>query len=75
MRLQSINQAITDITATAQAAGITRNEADNIVWSYCAKGFRDICTSNPKCKDCVISSLCKYQNNTIQKNIVSTKKS
>lgn len=56
----TINQAIADITIAAQEAGLTRNEADNIVWSYCAKGFGEICTSNPKCKCCVICSLCNY---------------
>ena len=58
--IATINQAIADITIAAQEAGLTRNEADNIVWSYCAKGFGEICTSNPKCKCCVICSLCNY---------------
>lgn len=70
----TINQAVTDITAAAQATGITRNEADNIVWSYCSKGFGEICTSNPKCKDCIISSLCKYPNKAMQHNSASHKK-
>ena len=67
----TINQAITDITAAAQAAGITRNEADNIVWSYCSKGFGEICTSNPKCKDCVISCLCEYPKPAVTSNSAS----
>lgn len=68
----TINQAIADITIAAQEAGLTRNEADNIVWSYCSEGFGEICTSNPKCGVCVISSLCKHISAVVKSNSVST---
>lgn len=67
----TINEAISDITAAAQAAGMTRNEADNIIWSYCAEGFGEICTLNPKCKDCVISCLCEYPKPAVTSNSAS----
>lgn len=69
--IATINQAIADITSAAQNAGMTRNEADNIIWSYCAKGFGEICTSNPNCSKCVISSLCKHISAVVKSNGVS----
>lgn len=35
-------------------------EIDYILWSYCAKGYGEICTlKKPKCDICVASELCK----------------
>ena len=34
-------------------------EVDYILWTYCAKGYGEICTKgNPKCKNCSISEYC-----------------
>lgn len=36
-------------------------EVDYILWSYCAKGYGEICTKNtPKCDICVAKGYCKY---------------
>lgn len=37
-------------------------EIDYILWSYCAKGYGEICTlKKPKCDICVASKLCKNE--------------
>ena len=36
-------------------------EVDYILWSYCATGYGEICTSqNPKCESCVVKKYCLY---------------
>lgn len=40
-------------------------EVDYILWSYCANGYGEICTSkNPKCEICVVNKCCNSQERT-----------
>lgn len=32
---------------------------DNLIWSYCAKNYGEICSASPKCHICVIKQFCK----------------
>jgi hypothetical protein len=40
--------------------GISMARIDNIIWSYCATGYGEICTAAPKCNICVIKQYCKH---------------
>lgn len=33
---------------------------DIVLWSYCADGYGEVCTANPKCYKCVIREFCNY---------------
>lgn len=41
--------------------GFSRAKIDNIIWSFCANGFGEVCTSTPKCSLCVVKDLCKHR--------------
>lgn len=34
-------------------------EVDTILWQYCADGYLEICTSNPKCNVCKLNGICR----------------
>lgn len=55
-----IYEAFDIVSEIAKAAGKCAAEVDYILWSYCAKGFGEICTvRNPKCRQCVARNICK----------------
>lgn len=44
----------------ADKSGKSVAEVDYILWSYCSKGYGEICTAaNPKCNICVAKEICK----------------
>lgn len=46
------------ITKIAQKMNRPVAEVDYILWSYCAKGYGEICTkNNPKCDKCVAKKI------------------
>lgn len=42
--------------------GYLKSYLDIVLWSFCADGYGEICTANPKCKRCVIREYCNYSN-------------
>ena len=46
------------IAELAEELGKPAAEVDYILWSYCAKGYGEICTANPKCEQCVVKGYC-----------------
>lgn len=40
--------------------GYLKSYLDIVLWSYCADGYGEICTANPKCNRCVIKEFCNY---------------
>lgn len=54
-----IFEAFDIVAALAKEMNRFAAEVDYILWSYCAKGYGEICTTkNPKCGLCVASSVC-----------------
>ena len=47
---------VRDISETLQMPMV---EIDSIIWSFCASGYGEICTAEPKCDQCVIRDFCK----------------
>lgn len=44
----------------AEELGKSVAEVDYILWSYCSKGYGEVCTAiNPKCNICVARQICK----------------
>lgn len=47
------------VSEIAKEIGKPIAEVDYILWSYCAKGYGEICTANkPKCEKCVVNNYC-----------------
>lgn len=54
-----VYEAFDIIAAIAAEMGKAAAEVDYILWSYCAKGYGEICTAKqPKCEVCVANSIC-----------------
>lgn len=55
-----VYEAFDIVAEIAQEMNKQVAEIDYILWSYCADGYGEICTSkNPKCDKCVAKSVCK----------------
>lgn len=55
-----VNEAFDIVAKIAQEMNKPVAEVDYILWSYCANGYGEICTSkNPKCDKCVAREFCK----------------
>ncbi len=51
------------IAGISEKTGYTQARIDNILWSYCAKGYGAVCASEPKCNECVIQEYCRHGDN------------
>lgn len=55
-----VYEAFDIVTEIAQEMNKPVAEVDYIIWSYCADGYGEICTSkNPKCDKCVAKKSCR----------------
>lgn len=53
-------EAFDIVTQIAECLHRPKAEIDYILWSYCAKGYGEICTAkNPKCNKCTMLKICK----------------
>lgn len=56
----SIYQTFDIVKEIADAMKKTAAEVDYILWSYCAKGYGEICTKrSPKCDRCAVKEYCR----------------
>lgn len=55
----STKEVLDQVDALSKETGMTKTEIDNIIWSYCADGYAEICTATPNCSKCVIVKSCK----------------
>lgn len=51
-----VNEQVARLSAMT---GMTKIEIDNLIWSFCADGYGEICTATPHCKMCPIRESCK----------------
>lgn len=55
----SVEETIRQIELLSAATSLPLSTIDNIIWSYCADGYGEICTAAPHCERCVVRSTCK----------------
>lgn len=60
--IASVDETIQQIEALSSETDLTLSSIDNIIWSYCADGYGEICTANPHCERCIVRSNCKNNN-------------
>lgn len=51
-------EVIEQINFLSEETGISKTELDNLIWRYCADGYGEICTANPRCNECLIRHRC-----------------
>lgn len=57
----SIPEVIEAVASLSKASGLTMAAIDNLIWSYCADGYAEVCTATPRCADCVIKRYCQHR--------------
>lgn len=58
--LASVEETVKQVELIAKENNIPQSVVDNLIWSYCADGYSEICTATPKCDICVIKKFCNY---------------
>ena len=54
--IDEVNEQIEELSKNT---GMSKVEIDNLIWSFCADGYGEICTSSPHCNICPIRNWCK----------------
>lgn len=57
----TINEVNEQVAEMSARTGMPKVEIDNLIWSFCADGFGEICTAMPHCKSCPIHDYCKMK--------------
>lgn len=55
------DEAIQIIRDISSGTGMSMREIDNIIWSFCADKYGEVCTAIPHCNQCVIKKFCHFQ--------------
>lgn len=55
------DEVFAQVDVLAEKTGLYKVEIDNIIWSFCADGFGEVCTAEPHCGRCPIRDLCAYR--------------
>lgn len=66
--IASINETIQQIEVLATETNLPLSSIDNIIWSYCADGYGEICTATPHCEKCVVRTNCKSNHTSLRAN-------
>ena len=53
--VSEVNEQVAELS---DKTGLSKVEIDNLVWSFCADGYGEICTATPHCSNCPISGWC-----------------
>lgn len=67
----SVPEVLDAVDALSEKTGLTKAAIDNLIWSYCADGFGEVCTSSPRCHECVIRQYCHYYAQKDSKGVVA----
>ena len=65
-------EVITQVERLSQETGLSMASVDNIIWSYCADNFGEVCTATPRCEKCVVRNSCKVANSHPRKQTLFT---
>lgn len=54
----STKEVIEQVAKLSEETGMSKVEIDNLIWSFCADGYGEICTATPHCDLCPIREWC-----------------
>ena len=54
----STKEVIEQVARMSEKTGMSKVEIDNLIWSFCADGYGEICTATPHCDLCPIRKWC-----------------
>lgn len=55
----TVSEVNSQISKLSEETNMTKVEIDNLIWSFCADGYGEVCTATPHCKVCPIKDWCK----------------
>lgn len=55
----TVSEVNEQVAKLSEETGMSKVEIDNLIWSFCADGFGEICTATPHCTSCPIRDWCK----------------
>ena len=56
--IASVEETLHQVDTLAEATGLRLSVIDNLIWSFCADGYGQVCTDDPHCDKCVIRDHC-----------------
>lgn len=56
----SLKDVADQVEKLSERTGLLKAEIDNLIWSFCAEGYGEICTAKPHCERCPIKSKCAH---------------
>ena len=56
----TVEDVYRQVDKLSKKTGLLKAEIDNLIWSFCAEGYGEICTARPHCDRCPIRSKCAY---------------
>lgn len=56
----AMSEVYKQIDRLSQKTGLLKAEIDNLIWSFCAEGYGEVCTAEPHCDKCPVKSNCHY---------------
>lgn len=59
-RIASVDETVHQVSQLSRVSGLSQAAIDNIIWSFCADGYGEVCTATPHCENCVIRQYCKH---------------
>lgn len=68
--IASIDETIRQIEVLSAETQLPLSSIDNIIWSYCADGYGEVCTATPHCERCVVQYSCKFKRFSATDNYV-----
>lgn len=55
----SMREVYETVLRISKNTGLSMALIDSLVWNYCAEGYGEVCTANPKCTQCPIRAFCQ----------------
>ena len=55
----TLSEVNSQVSMLSKQTGMSNVEIDNLIWSFCADGYGEVCTATPHCKICPIMDWCK----------------
>ena len=55
----TVSEVNEQVAKLSEETGMSKVEIDNLIWSFCADGYGEICTATPHCASCPIRDWCK----------------
>ena len=57
----TVEETIRQVEQLAVETNLPLSSIDNIIWSFCADGYGEVCTATPHCEKCIIRHNCPYK--------------